>query len=296
MKEEYVACDLCGADDYAVVWDKQERLQQGVLAGRIIIEDGHIYNGRVVACKKCGMIYVNPRLDRESLDEFYATEYRRVYGSEADLDSEKEHAQHAMECLQDIWQPDFKHLDVGCSRGTLIALTDGYGIEPNLEHYSVAREIDRPIWNTTLEDFISPWKWDVVSIMNTLEHLLSPTAMLIKIRELLKEDGYLLLSVPNTNNHNIRLPQDAFLSNAHIYHFDKRTIGRLLNKCGFQPVMVGEVAESIGEKLFVLSRLSEPVELEYEVPDNYPDLVKAHFDTCQRIFDIKAEFQRRGFK
>ena len=25
MKEEYVACDLCGADDYAVVWDKQER-------------------------------------------------------------------------------------------------------------------------------------------------------------------------------------------------------------------------------------------------------------------------------
>lgn len=64
MRLENVTCNLCGSDD-----------TEHVLTGRdrILKKEG-TYN--LVRCRKCGLVYLNPRPDKDSLGELYGDEYQ----------------------------------------------------------------------------------------------------------------------------------------------------------------------------------------------------------------------------
>jgi hypothetical protein len=66
LEFEYVGCDLCGSDDAKLLF-----LKRGRLTG---------FNFRIVKCRKCGLIYVNPRLSKDSLKSLYNESYYKGEG------------------------------------------------------------------------------------------------------------------------------------------------------------------------------------------------------------------------
>ena len=249
-------CDLCGSDKNITLWDKEERINNKTFYPSIITKlNDKEYHLKNVMCLNCGLVYTNPRMSDEELNQFYKTEYRKLYNKDTD---ETEHADNAYSILEQLKFNNF--LDIGCNKGELInkIQVPAYGIEPNLNIDK--SKITGTVYNCMLEDFKPDMEFDMITMLNTLEHLSSPTKELEKIRTFLK--GYLLISVPDLMSTNVHIPPDAFLSCAHVYHFDINSITKLVEKCGYKTVMVYIFEEQIGNKLYLLLEKAEckPIE------------------------------------
>jgi 2-polyprenyl-3-methyl-5-hydroxy-6-metoxy-1,4-benzoquinol methylase len=306
---EHVKCDLCGSPEYETVWNKSERERQGVLRSIVIRENGEIIQGENVMCNRCGLVYVTPRYTKESLAGFYATEYRKIYGGDNSLVAEQRHAQtafyllHSAMCEKEAMSKrineaklSLKILDVGCSTGKLLEVfRSGWGftnriqgIEPNRDHCARAQAQRLDVENCSIEEYATDAKFDVVTMLNTLEHVTSPTGVLTKLRGFLKDGGHVLISVPNLLSTCINIPTDAFLSNAHLYNFTPATLGMMLAKVGLKPIKMYPIAEEMGEKIYVLAEKSEPTEIEYD--DNIEqriELTKMFLEYADRVFVMK---------
>lgn len=295
MQTEHVNCDLCGSEDAVVLWDKTEREKAGVLRSVVIRdEQGNIIQGRNVICKRCGLVYVTPRLTKKELDRFYAEDYRKIYKGGNGFGAEKRHAENAFQVLQGIRPLKGKLLDVGCSTGKLLERIGWeinvvlYGIEPNLEYCEIAKASKAAspnVENCTIEDYNPGFRFDVITMLNALEHVTSPTAVLRKIHGLLNENGHVLISVPNLLSTHINIPVDAFLSNAHLFNFTAATLGIMMRKCGLMPVKVWLIPEEMGEKVYVLAKKDVPREIVYD--DNAEQRMKMFLEYVDRVHVLR---------
>jgi len=276
-----MTCDLCGAKgNYEVIWDKAEREKQGKLQSVII--PGHIHSRNVI-CKNCGLVYVEPKMSREELAKFYAEDYRKIYGGQHSLDAEKRHAQTAYRLM-----PLGSHLDIGCSTGELLELTGGQGIEPSEEYCKIAKNNGLKVINTTFEEYSGRQIFNVITMLNALEHVYSPTEVLKKIYNLLSEEGIVLISVPNVLSGTLNIPVDAFLSNAHLYNFSAATLGIMMQKCGLKPIAVYLIPEEMGEKVYMIAKKDVEHEIIYD--DNIEkriELTKLFLNYSNSLFNLK---------
>jgi len=296
-----MSCDLCGSAENIVIWDKAEREKQGKLQSVII--PGHIHS-RNVMCKSCGLIYVEPKMSREELARFYAEDYRKIYGGQESLEAEKRHAQTAFKIIENnkLLDEVNRFLDIGCSTGELVKLMDdaviccGNGIEPNRKHYEIAKSKGLQVENCGIEDYNPGFKFDIITMLNALEHVYSPTEVLTKINSLLDDGGYVLISVPDVYNKTIHLPVDAFLSNAHIYNFSVVTLSALFNKCGFEVIKIYHVVEEIGDKIYLLGQKSDVGFTVPTIKGHEIELTKKHLEMAQKVFDMKMAISETGFR
>ena len=289
---EHIPCDLCGSDDCVTIWDKSEREKAGVLRSVVIRdEQGNIVQGRNVMCKRCGLVYVTPRMSKDELDRFYAEDYRKIYKGGASLEAEKRHAKTAFELMPNgtrfPWQ-EGTHLDIGCSTGQLVRMTAGYGIEPNAEYCEMAQKDGLKVTNVSIESYNPDIRFDIITMLNALEHVTSPTAVLTKIHSLLNDGEHVLISVPNLINTNINIPVDAFLSNAHLYNFTPATLSIMMRKCGFMPVKAYLIPEEMGEKVYILAQKGEENEIVYDDDIGQRIEMTKHFlEYADRVFLLK---------
>lgn len=117
------------------------------------------------------------------------------------------------------------------------------GLEPSAEGIEYARSQDLSVFQTGIEDF-SPVKkkFDVVTLLNVLEHLSYPAETLVNIRKkLLKPGGLLVIDVPNDFN-DFQIAADKefglkkwwFCPPNHLNYFSPNTLKYLLEKCGYK--------------------------------------------------------------
>ena len=142
-------------------------------------------------------------------------------------------------------------LEVGCGAGaTLLALknlyknANLYGIEISENAGKVARGIaDIIIGN--IEDINLPYKekyFDYIILGDVLEHLVDPWKTLDKLRKYLKDDGYIIASIPNIMHigvirqiltGNFTYEDAGILDRTHLRFFTAYEIQQMLLKCGF---------------------------------------------------------------
>jgi tetratricopeptide (TPR) repeat protein len=96
--------------------------------------------------------------------------------------------------------------------------------------------------NNVTEDIDETQKYDFISYYHVLEHVQYPQNHLLKCRELLKDDGYLYLSVPlflgNLENED-GTPLDNFEHHYHINHvncFTHQSFANILRLTGWEPI------------------------------------------------------------
>lgn len=311
---EYVNCDLCGSTEYDVLWDKTERDKENTLNGIVFRDDTqNIIHGRNVLCRCCGLVYLNPRMNTSELFHFYQIDYRKIYKQNNSCRSEREHAENAIDFLgkQGITKVG-RLLDIGCNTGKLLKLLhesghcephEIHGVELNKEHCEQAHRVLMQqgklinISNCSIEDYTPETPFDTIAIMNTLEHVISPTNVLNKVYEILNMNGILLISVPNLANRTLLKPMDVFLSNCHLYNFCDVTITALLHKCGFRVIAKDIYVESIGEKLYVAGRkTAEKQKVQLRLSQDGFGIIKNFITAAESVYNMKIEIQKMGFR
>ncbi len=285
---------ICGSSSSTVLWDKSQREANGILRSVVIrAPDGSIIHGRNVFCNNCGLVYITPRMSQDELDHFYRHDYRKIYYN-GSKEGEAIHARHAYSLLKEVGMVTANHLDVGCSTGALIALTGGCGIEPNEEHYAIAKEKGLNVQCTTVEEY-EGGPFELITMMNALEHVADPVAVLTKLRSLLTGNGRVMVSVPNLYGKVVNLPPDVFLSNAHLYNFGEATLTALFLRCGLRPVALAKVIESIGEKLYMLSKKAKPAEVTPSFSLDDVSATQKHLEVWDQVWLMKEYIKKSGF-
>ena len=150
-------------------------------------------------------------------------------------------------------------LDIGAGTGDFLAtcLRNNWkisGVEPS----QVAREIAKNK-NVSLAEnlsFFEDKKFDVITLWHVLEHVQSLDAYINKLKSLLKENGTLVIAVPNFKSYDANYYKEfwaAFDVPRHIWHFSQKSIVKL-----FQQVSM-EVVKTIPMKFdaYYVSLLSE---------------------------------------
>lgn len=98
-----------------------------------------------------------------------------------------------------------KILEIGCYTANLLDFLpkhiDYYGVDFDGEAIEIARKKGAKVIATNLnyEDIDLNIRFDIVVCTEVLEHVLNPHALMEKIRSLIKDDGYVLISLPNEN-------------------------------------------------------------------------------------------------
>lgn len=116
------------------------------------------------------------------------------------------------------------HLDIGTGPGRglkeFINLGfDSTGLEPDISRAEVGQREGLPVLNLTLEEFIEKnqdKRFDVVTVVQALEHMQNPQDFINKCKKVLKHDGVLYIEVPNANNF-IRWQDSLYME--HLYNF-----------------------------------------------------------------------------
>jgi SAM-dependent methyltransferase len=125
-----------------------------------------------------------------------------------------------------------------------------YGIEISEIAAAHARELTNgQIHTGTVESApFLPGAFDVVLMSHSLEHLPSPVDALRRIHRFLKDDGLLVIHVPNVRSLEFKVfgrwwfPLDP---PRHFYHFDRSSLTAALARAGFAPQVIRTAVNSV---------------------------------------------------
>jgi len=256
---EYTNCAICKEDHEEFLFTARENL----------FGMGDPF--RVVKCRKCGLVYINPRPKSANIGKYYPPELYYSY-QEADSKSIKERIKAIIRrslpgydkksgflikvsgsflrflfsSQIDVFVPYVENgtiLDVGCGNGDLIGWMKEYGwrtfgveIGKNACEHAGKKGIN--VYCGQLKEASYPSSFFDVIIMNhVIEHVFDPAEVLMECGRILKPKGLLIVDCPNFECYDSKLFGNNWASLAvptHLYQYPKGTLEGLLAFSGFE--------------------------------------------------------------
>jgi SAM-dependent methyltransferase len=131
----------------------------------------------------------------------------------------------------------------GCGDGAFLQSLksrgwDVYGTETSAAGCAIARAKGISVHEGELATADFPdGVFDVITLWHVLEHLPDPVVELKRIRRMLKDDGTLVVEVPNSDSPTLRFCGGQWYAldvPRHLQHFSPSTLQRLLDSTGFR--------------------------------------------------------------
>jgi SAM-dependent methyltransferase len=216
------------------------------------------YSGRryrLRRCRSCHFAFVaNPWLD---LGAIYGEAYYRGQGADPLVDylAETEHPETTVRIHE--WRgtrarvaslvplgAETSWLDFGCGAGGLVRFLRGTGVPGAVGYepgWAAAWLRDRSIPVLSDRDLDqSTGRFDVVTAIEVIEHVLDPVGLLTRIRAVMRPGGLLFLTTGNAAPYRDRLTSWRYVTpDVHISFFEPETLGRALRAAGFEPGFPG---------------------------------------------------------
>lgn len=198
----------------------------------------------IIRCTGCGLAWVNPRLAEvaPAQAEAAAAQERRVEGPP---ESERERAHDVLTRIERHERPGHL-LDIGCGYGYLLQLAtergwQAVGVNPNAREAQYARaEMGVAVPARIVEEAGFPdASFDVVSLVEVLEHLADPVSVLSQANRVLRPGGLLYLQTPDLDCVEARLLKRRWVMlyvNSHWFFYSDRPLRQLLQRTGFRVV------------------------------------------------------------
>ena len=241
---EYVKCNICREDDTKFMFHVRDRNSR----------EKKLF--KLVKCRRCGFVYLNPRPDKEEIKKYYPPWYHyRVHTKVVNIEKTKICEIPWREVMQKKAEPILRYkkegsiLDIGCGDGSLLKYMkelgwQTYGVELNKAASRYSRKVlGLNVLSGRLEEANYPKDFfDIISLFHVLEHLPDPSGTLKKVRPLLRKNGLLLIEVPNFGSFEAMVFRSKWFAIAaplHLSHFTPRTLAIMLRNCGFIPVDLG---------------------------------------------------------
>lgn len=133
-------------------------------------------------------------------------------------------------------------LDVGCGNGAMLksfsSILSGWsysGTETNDNNLKTLEKINgfENLYTCPVKDIAE--KFDVITMLHSLEHIPNPVEILCELKEKLTSDGILFIQVPNLNAN----PFDLLIAD-HCTHFDSKSLESAVIKAGFEVIKSSE--------------------------------------------------------
>ena len=208
----------------------------------------------VVTCKRCGLVYVTPRLTNAALleqvyDEGYwsssSAKDRGYTDYRADQALYLKTYRRRLSVIRRHFERPGRVLDVGCAAGYFLRVMqeEGWqvtGLEPSEAIRPHAIELigaENVRAGLLGELDLTAASFDLVTMWDVLEHIPDPVSAAREVRRLLAPGGKFLIETQNVKSLAARVlgrRWQHYKHAEHIYHFDRRTIATVLDRAGFR--------------------------------------------------------------
>lgn len=203
---------------------------------------------KIVECNKCSFRFTNPRPVSSELGKYYeSNDYISHSNTRKGLFSilyqgiRKYTIRSKFKMISGLANGN-SLLDIGCATGELLHYFrkkkwDVTGIEPNDNARKFAHEeYDLRVEDENYLKQIEIASIDVITMWHVLEHVSDLNGRLGEINRILKEDGVLIIAVPNSGSPDAKHYGKFWAGYdvpRHLYHFSKPSMHDLLRKHGF---------------------------------------------------------------
>ena len=250
-----LTCCCCNHDQYIVVGSHVVSTR----TDQLLFEGAPEVSCPLVSCRNCSHVVVHPIPSQKDLPQFYLSlEYwqnqalsnnftkqswlenltyngglwERYDRARVQLDSILDHSELS---------EDAKIIDLGSGLSPFLfhcrqrGFKNLYALEPSEEICRLLDDQGITTYPTLIETFITQKdipQFDVMVLSHTLEHLIGPDVVLQGLRDLLSNQGVLLIVVPY---HDHLRP---YTSGLHLHFFNEDSLAHLLTKCGYQTMFI----------------------------------------------------------
>jgi len=203
-------------------------------------------------CKNCGLIYLEPQIDDSALKDIYSEKYFHSQHPEGygDFVARKDDVinyrlKAIMDLINNIKPNKGKLLEIGCALGYFLELAqdsgwEAKGVELSLWASQYAREKTKVhVFTGKLEDVKFPdLYFDAIVMIELLEHTPNPQVFLKEVHRVLKPDGIILITTPNSKSIHGKIWkktfQETFFIPEHLFLFSISTINHMLELINFK--------------------------------------------------------------
>jgi 2-polyprenyl-3-methyl-5-hydroxy-6-metoxy-1,4-benzoquinol methylase len=238
---EYINCILCNGDD-----------TEKILTGKDLRYGTSDEMFTIVRCKKCKLVYINPRPTKGETYKYYPEKYRtrETIKSENKIKKrmKKYETKRTAFFFKNPWfmkfQPGITVLDIGCGAGELLLRLkelgcNAYGID--IDEITSKYLSGRMNLNVTTCDIDNGTSFptgffDVIIMRHSLEHVHNPVNVIHEVRRIMKPRGSLVVGVPNIDSLISKITREKWKDldiPRHLFHFNPLTISALLHNSGY---------------------------------------------------------------
>lgn len=226
-------CPLCEKPDAAYLWPVRESTDFAVFS-----------------CPRCQGRFLAPQPTDVFLKDIYSQSYYDAWGLQEDGGAVKKMKISTFDIRLDLLEKWSKNkgaiLDVGCATGFFLEAARDRGFTPfGVEFCPYSAKIAKEKFGNDaafegiLEACPFPDKnFDVIAMSDLLEHVRDPHALLEKTRELLKDDGLVMIMTPNTDSFTQRVMQRQWVHYKleHLFYFNGTSIKQLAEAHQFRVI------------------------------------------------------------
>ncbi len=221
---QYIACPICKSEQHELLFDRLDHTHY-VTTDRF----------RVVRCRRCTMVYVNPRPDQSEIKSFYTPDFYDVEVTVGKLLEEKQTSLEAKARMLGALPPG-KLLDIGCQKGEFLFWMKRLGWEVRGIEFSETppNMFNMPIHFGRVETAtFEPSSFDAVTMWAVLEHVHDPVTALRQVSSFLAPKGRAYVLVPNFRSLPARFMRHDDVPR-HLLMFTPKTLNRAAQLAGLR--------------------------------------------------------------
>lgn len=226
---------------------------------KIFVKRGYTF----VRCKKCGLVYTNPQVKNELVENFYSGKK-----SKAEKTTDMWHSIMLKE-RKSKWRSDYYNdlikkiknykkkgnlLDIGCGIGQFLEVAkknnfNTHGLELSKVGYDYCIKNNINVFQENIfSKNLKKNSFDIITALGVFEHLTNPLESMIRCRELLKNKGLISLIVPNMYslyNMILRDKSVTFDGKEHMIFFSMESLNYFLKQLNFKILLHDTVLTGI---------------------------------------------------
>jgi 2-polyprenyl-3-methyl-5-hydroxy-6-metoxy-1,4-benzoquinol methylase len=228
-----IHCWVCGSTDMSLV--KKSNISGEISSTTFSITDNHYGTTHdIYKCHQCGFLQCPNMND--------VTGYYEELVDEAYDNGREERSIQFKKIIEKIlpYANGKKLLDIGAGSGMLVEQAqkmgfDAEGIEPSEWLQSKAVEYNLPVYLGTFPNPHCQGPYDVITLIDVIEHIVDPTQLLQELFNNLTEDGILIVTTPDVNALVPRILKWKWwhFRVAHVGYFSRETLDMMLKKANF---------------------------------------------------------------
>ncbi|EKO3471150.1 class I SAM-dependent methyltransferase, partial [Vibrio fluvialis] len=200
-----------------------------------------------------------------------------------------------------------KVLDVGCYEGALghhlitekKCIVDGIELDPKAAKEASKHYNKVVVANLNVDDVTTDLDggYDYIIFADVLEHLLEPQFQLSKLKELLSENGKVIISVPNIGYHGVLASlsegdfpysETGILDRTHLRFFTRKTLKELITQSGLYPNEIKNVTLPVVDSEFNHYISKDKLEEQNNYLTTFPDTEVYQFVAlCEQTESLK---------